>query len=116
MLPRLQLLWTHLERQEVTLVPAVEKVRWVCVVRVKPSWNWTPVFIRNRMALLKQRLADIDTQKSTQRKHLGRMIRVALVGYTNVENPTLLNLMAKSDVFAENKLFATRYNRTQGDY
>ncbi len=63
--------------------------------------------ILNRMALLKQRLAEIDTQKSTQRKNRGRLIRVALVGYTNVGKSTLMNLMAKSEVFAENKLFAT---------
>ena len=63
--------------------------------------------ILNRMSLLKQRLADIDTQKSTQRKNRGRLIRVALVGYTNVGKSTLMNLLAKSDVFAENKLFAT---------
>src|SRR5574344_1339159 len=59
------------------------------------------------MALLKQRLAEIDKQKSTQRKNRGRMIRVALVGYTNVGKSTLMNLLAKSEVFAENKLFAT---------
>ena len=59
------------------------------------------------MALLKQRLAEIDTQKSTQRKNRGRMIRVALVGYTNVGKSTIMNLLAKSEVFAENKLFAT---------
>ena len=63
--------------------------------------------ILNRMALLKQRLADIDRQKATQRKNRGRLIRVALVGYTNVGKSTLINLLAKSDVFAENKLFAT---------
>ena len=63
--------------------------------------------ILNRMSLLKQRLADIDRQKSTQRSNRGRMIRVALVGYTNVGKSTLMNLLAKSDVFAENKLFAT---------
>jgi GTP-binding protein HflX len=63
--------------------------------------------ILNRMALLKGRLADIDRQKSTQRKGRGRMIRVALVGYTNVGKSTLMNLLAKSEVFAENKLFAT---------
>ena len=59
------------------------------------------------MALLKQRLADIDRQKTTQRKNRGRRIRVALVGYTNVGKSTLINLLAKSEVFAENKLFAT---------
>ena len=63
--------------------------------------------ILNRMALLKQRLADIDRQKKTQRGNRGKMIRVALVGYTNVGKSTLLNLMSKSEVFAENKLFAT---------
>ena len=59
------------------------------------------------MSLLKQRLVDIDKQMSTQRKNRGRMIRVALVGYTNVGKSTLMNLIAKSEVFAENKLFAT---------
>ena len=63
--------------------------------------------ILNRMSLLKQRLADIERQKTTQRQNRGRMIRVALVGYTNVGKSTLINLLAKSDVFAENKLFAT---------
>ena len=59
------------------------------------------------MSLLKQRLAEIDKQKVTQRKNRGRMIRVALVGYTNVGKSTLMNLLSKSEVFAENKLFAT---------
>jgi GTP-binding protein HflX len=59
------------------------------------------------MSLLKERLAEIDKQKATQRKNRGRMIRVALVGYTNVGKSTLMNLLAKSEVFAENKLFAT---------
>jgi len=59
------------------------------------------------MALLKQRLSEIDTQKATQRKNRGRLIRVSLVGYTNVGKSTLMNLLAKSEVFAENKLFAT---------
>ncbi|HIY36793.1 MAG TPA: GTPase HflX, partial [Candidatus Paraprevotella stercorigallinarum] len=63
--------------------------------------------ILNRMSLLKQRLAEIDRQKTTQRSNRGRMIRVALVGYTNVGKSTLMNLLSKSDVFAENKLFAT---------
>ena len=63
--------------------------------------------ILNRMSLLKERLAEIDKQKSTQRKNRGRMIRVALVGYTNVGKSTMMNLLAKSEVFAENKLFAT---------
>ena len=63
--------------------------------------------ILQRMSLLKQRLAEIDKQKTTQRKNRGRLIRVALVGYTNVGKSTTMNLLAKSDVFAENKLFAT---------
>ena len=63
--------------------------------------------ILNRISLLKQRLAEIDKQKTTQRSNRGRMIRVALVGYTNVGKSTLMNLLSKSEVFAENKLFAT---------
>ena len=63
--------------------------------------------ILNRMSLLKERLAEIDKQKSTQRKNRGRLIRVALVGYTNVGKSTLMTLLSKSEVFAENKLFAT---------
>ena len=63
--------------------------------------------ILQRMTLLKQRLAEIDKQKSTQRKNRGRLIRVALVGYTNVGKSTIMNLLSKSEVFAENKLFAT---------
>ncbi|MBP3773883.1 MAG: GTPase HflX, partial [Bacteroidaceae bacterium] len=63
--------------------------------------------ILQRITLLKQRLQEIDRQKTTQRQNRGRLIRVALVGYTNVGKSTLMNLMAKSEVFAENKLFAT---------
>ena len=63
--------------------------------------------ILNRMSLLKKRLEEIDKQKTTQRKNRGRLIRVALVGYTNVGKSTIMNLLAKSEVFAENKLFAT---------
>ena len=63
--------------------------------------------ILQRITLLKQRLVEIDKQKVTQRKNRGRMIRVALVGYTNVGKSTIMNLLAKSEVFAENKLFAT---------
>ena len=63
--------------------------------------------ILHRITLLKQRLAEIDQQKTTQRKNRGRLIRVALVGYTNVGKSTMMNLLAKSEVFAENKLFAT---------
>jgi GTPase len=63
--------------------------------------------VRDKIALLKSKLADIDKQMATQRKNRGEMIRVALVGYTNVGKSTLMNLLSKSDVFAENKLFAT---------
>jgi GTP-binding protein HflX len=63
--------------------------------------------ILHRITLLKERLVEIDKQKTTQRKNRGRLIRVALVGYTNVGKSTMMNLLAKSDVFAENKLFAT---------
>ena len=63
--------------------------------------------ILSRMSLLKKRLEEIDKQKTTQRQNRGRLIRVALVGYTNVGKSTLMNLLAKSEVFAENKLFAT---------
>ena len=63
--------------------------------------------IRDKIARLKEQLAKIDRQMSTQRKNRGQMIRVALVGYTNVGKSTLMNLLSKSDVFAENKLFAT---------
>lgn len=63
--------------------------------------------ILQRITLLKQRLLEIDKQKTTQRKNRGRLIRVALVGYTNVGKSTMMNLLSKSDVFAENKLFAT---------
>ena len=63
--------------------------------------------IRDRIALLRKQLAGIDKQMATQRKNRGQMIRVALVGYTNVGKSTLMSLMSKSDVFAENKLFAT---------
>ena len=63
--------------------------------------------ILGRMSLLKERLAEIDKQKTTQRKNRGRLIRVALVDYTNVGKSTIMNLLSKSEVFAENKLFAT---------
>ncbi|MDE7142536.1 MAG: GTPase HflX, partial [Muribaculaceae bacterium] len=63
--------------------------------------------IQRRISLLKQELADIDRQKTLQRKNRGKLTRVALVGYTNVGKSTLMNLLSKSDVFAENKLFAT---------
>ena len=103
MLPRLQRLWTHLERQGGGSGAGGGKGS----VGLRGPGEMDRRIILNRMALLKQRLADIDTQKSTQRKNRGRLIRVALVGYTNVGKSTLMNLLAKSEVFAENKLFAT---------
>ncbi|MCR5315599.1 MAG: GTPase HflX [Bacteroidaceae bacterium] len=99
MLPRLTRLWTHLERQRGGSVG----LRGPGETQLEMDQR----IIRNRMALLKQRLKEIDTQKTTQRKNRGRLIRVALVGYTNVGKSTLMNLLSKSDVFAENKLFAT---------
>ena len=107
MLPRLQRLWTHLERQGGGSGAGGGKGSVGLRGPGETQLEMDRRIILNRMALLKQRLADIDTQKSTQRKNRGRMIRVALVGYTNVGKSTLMNLMAKSDVFAENKLFAT---------
>ncbi|MFN6039049.1 MAG: HflX GTPase family protein, partial [Bacteroidota bacterium] len=65
------------------------------------------LFVRDKIALLKEKLREIDKQMATQRKSRGEMIRVALVGYTNVGKSTLMNLLSKSEVFAENKLFAT---------
>ena len=99
MLPRLQRLWTHLERQRGGSVG----LRGPGETQLEMDRR----IILHRITLLKQRLAEIDKQKTTQRKNRGRLIRVALVGYTNVGKSTLMNLLAKSDVFAENKLFAT---------
>ncbi len=99
MLPRLTRLWTHLERQRGGSVG----LRGPGETQLEMDQR----IIRGRMALLKERLKEIDTQKTTQRKNRGRLIRVALVGYTNVGKSTLMNLLAKSEVFAENKLFAT---------
>ena len=99
MLPRLQRLWTHLERQRGGAVG----LRGPGETQLEMDRR----IILNRMSLLKQRLAEIDRQKTTQRSNRGRMIRVALVGYTNVGKSTLMNLLSKSEVFAENKLFAT---------
>ena len=106
MLPRLQRLWTHLERQG----GGSGSGKGGSVGLRGPGETQLEMdrrIILNRMSLLKQQLAEIDRQKSTQRKNRGRLIRVALVGYTNVGKSTLMNLLAKSDVFAENKLFAT---------
>jgi GTP-binding protein HflX len=107
MLPRLQRLWTHLERQGGGSGAGGGKGSVGLRGPGETQLEMDRRIILNRMALLKERLAEIDKQKSTQRKNRGRMIRVALVGYTNVGKSTLMNLLAKSEVFAENKLFAT---------
>jgi len=107
MLPRLQRLWTHLERQGGGSGAGGGKGMVGLRGPGETQLEMDRRIILNRMSLLKQRLADIDKQMSTQRKNRGRMMRVALVGYTNVGKSTLMNLMAKSEVFAENKLFAT---------
>ena len=107
MLPRLQRLWTHLERQGGGSGSGGGKGSVGLRGPGETQLEMDRRIILNRMALLKQRLADIDRQKTTQRQHRGRLIRMALVGYTNVGKSTLINLLAKSEVFAENKLFAT---------
>ena len=107
MLPRLQRLWTHLERQGGGSGSGGGKGSVGLRGPGETQLEMDRRIILNRMALLKQRLADIDRQKTTQRTNRGRLIRVALVGYTNVGKSTLINLLAKSEVFAENKLFAT---------
>lgn len=108
MLPRLQRLWTHLERQGGGSGSGSGKGGSVGLRGPgETQLEMDRRIILNRMSLLKQRLADIDRQKTTQRKNRGRLIRVALVGYTNVGKSTLINLLAKTEVFAENKLFAT---------
>lgn len=99
MLPRLQRLWTHLERQRGGAVG----LRGPGETQLEMDRR----IILQRISLLKERLVEIDKQKTTQRKNRGRMIRVALVGYTNVGKSTIMNLLSKSEVFAENKLFAT---------
>ena len=99
MLPRLSGLWTHLERQRGgtgTRGGAGER-------EIETDRR----IIRNRIAKLKEDLKKIDRQMAVQRSNRGAMVRVALVGYTNVGKSTLMNLIAKSEVFAENKLFAT---------
>ncbi len=103
MLPRLQRMWTHLERQGGGGGKGSVGLRGPGETQLEMDRR----IILNRMSLLKQRLADIDQQKTTQRSNRKRIIRVALVGYTNVGKSTLMNLLSKSDVFAENKLFAT---------
>jgi len=97
-LPRLTRLWTHLERQQGGI-----GMRGPGETQIETDRR----IILTKIALLKQNLKDIDVQMSTQRKNRGKMVRVALVGYTNVGKSTLMNLLSKSDIFAENKLFAT---------
>lgn len=98
LLPRLTGMWTHLERQRGGI-----GLRGPGETEIETDRR----VIRDRISLLKTQLKKIDTQMSTQRKSRGKMIRVALVGYTNVGKSTVMNLLSKSDVFAENKLFAT---------
>ena len=98
LLPRLTRLWTHLERQRGGI-----GMRGPGETQIETDRR----IILNRISLLKQELAAIDRQKAVQRKNRGKLTRVALVGYTNVGKSTLMNLLSKSDVFAENKLFAT---------
>ena len=107
MLPRLQRLWTHLERQGGGSGSGGGKGSVGLRGPGETQLEMDRRIILSRMALLKERLAEIDKQKTTQRKNRGRMVRVALVGYTNVGKSTIMNLLAKSEVFAENKLFAT---------
>ncbi len=98
LLPRLTRMWTHLERQKGGI-----GMRGPGETQIETDRR----IIQRRISLLKQELADIDRQKTLQRKNRGRLTRIALVGYTNVGKSTLMNLLSKSDVFAENKLFAT---------
>ena len=107
MLPRLQRLWTHLERQGGGSGSGGGKGSVGLRGPGEPQLEMDRRIILQRITLLKQRLLEIDKQKTTQRKNRGRMVRVALVGYTNVGKSTIMNLLAKSEVFAENKLFAT---------
>ena len=98
LLPRLTRMWTHLERQRGGI-----GMRGPGESQIESDRR----MILNKIALLKERLKSIDRQAETQRKNRGQLIRVALVGYTNVGKSTIMNLISKSDVFAENKLFAT---------
>lgn len=98
MLPRLTRMWTHLERQRGGI-----GMRGPGESQIETDRR----IILDKIALLKEQLIKIDKQKTTQRKNRGRLVRVALVGYTNVGKSTMMNLLSKSEVFAENKLFAT---------
>ena len=107
MLPRLQRLWTHLERQGGGSGSGGGKGSVGLRGPGETQLEMDRRIILQRITLLKKRLEEIDRQQSTQRKNRGRLIRVALVGYTNVGKSTTMNLLSKSEVFAENKLFAT---------
>ena len=98
LLPRLAGMWTHLERQRGGI-----GLRGPGETEIETDRR----IIRDKIALLKTQLKKIDVHMATQRKHRGKMVRAALVGYTNVGKSTLMNLLSKSDVFAEDKLFAT---------
>ncbi len=98
MLPRLTRMWTHLERQKGGI-----GMRGPGESQIETDRR----IIGQRISLMKQRLKDIDKQMSVQRGNRGQLVRVALVGYTNVGKSTLMNVLSKSKVFAENKLFAT---------
>jgi len=98
LLPRLTGMWTHLERQRGGI-----GLRGPGETEIETDRR----IIRDKITLLKEHLKKIDTQMATQRKNRGKMVRVALVGYTNVGKSTIMNLLSKSEVFAENKLFAT---------
>lgn len=98
LLPRLTRMWTHLERQRGGI-----GMRGPGETQIETDRR----IILDKIAKLKEQLKKIDKQKTTQRKNRGKLVRVALVGYTNVGKSTLMNLLSKSDVFAEDKLFAT---------
>ncbi len=98
LLPRLTRMWTHLERQKGGI-----GMRGPGETQIETDRR----IIGQKISNLKEKLAKIDKQKSAQRNNRGSMVRVALIGYTNVGKSTLMNLLAKADVFAENKLFAT---------
>lgn len=98
LLPRLTRMWTHLERQKGGI-----GMRGPGETQIETDRR----IIKRRIAWLKDELANIDRQKTLQRKNRGKLTRVALVGYTNVGKSTIMNVLSKSDVFAENKLFAT---------
>lgn len=98
LLPRLTRMWTHLERQRGGI-----GLRGPGETEIETDRR----IIRTKISLLKERLKEIDVQQATQRKNRGSLIRVALVGYTNVGKSTIMNMLSKSDVYIENKLFAT---------